>query len=45
MISKTAIYEIVAHGGIDFDLDLNPIIVKINDTSHLPSDYIIKSDV
>lgn len=30
---------------IDFDMDLNPTIIKINDTSHLPNDYIISSHV
>lgn len=38
-LGNTAICE------IDFDLDLNPIIVKINDTSHLPNNYIMKSYV
>ena len=38
-LGNTAICE------IDFDFDLNPTIVKINDTSHLPNDYIIKSYV
>ncbi|MBC2581712.1 histidine phosphatase family protein [Clostridium sp. DJ247] len=38
-LGNTAICE------IDFDLDLNPTIVKINDTSHLPNNYIIKSYV
>jgi len=30
---------------IDFDYDLNPTIIKINDTSHIPNNYIIKSYV
>jgi len=30
---------------IDFDFDLNPTIVTINDTSHLPNNYIIRSYV
>lgn len=30
---------------IDFDFDLNPTIVTINDTSHLPTNYIINSYV
>lgn len=30
---------------IDFDANLNPIIITLNDTSHLPNDYIIKSYV
>lgn len=30
---------------IDFDLELNPSIVKINDTSHLPNNAAIKSYV
>lgn len=38
-LGNTAICE------INFDLDLNPSIVTINDTSHLPNDYIIKSYV
>ena len=38
-LGNTAICE------IDFDIELNPAIVKINDTSHLPNDYIIKSYV
>lgn len=38
-LGNTAICE------IDFDLELNPSIVKINDTSHLPNDYIISSYV
>lgn len=39
ILGNTAICE------IDFDPDLNPTIVKINDTSHLPEDYLIKSNV
>lgn len=38
-LGNTAICE------IDFDIELNPAIVKINDTSHLPDDYIISSYV
>lgn len=38
-LGNTAICE------INFDLSLNPTIVKINDTSHLPNNYIIKSYV
>ncbi|OPJ57671.1 histidine phosphatase family protein [Clostridium oryzae] len=38
-LGNTAICE------IDFDNDLNPTIVKINDTSHLPDNYTIKSYV
>lgn len=38
-LGNTAICE------LDFDLDLNPTILKINDTSHLPNNYIINSYV
>lgn len=38
-LGNTAICE------IDFDHHLNPTIVKINDTSHLPNNYIINSFV
>jgi probable phosphoglycerate mutase len=38
-LGNTAICE------IDFDYDLNPTIIKINDTSHLPNNYFIKSYV
>ncbi|PRR81044.1 histidine phosphatase family protein [Clostridium vincentii] len=38
-LGNTAICE------IDFDSDLNPTIVKLNDTSHLPNNYIINSFV
>lgn len=37
MLGNTAICE------IDFDIDLNPSIITINDTSHLPNEYTIKS--
>jgi probable phosphoglycerate mutase len=38
-LGNTAICE------IDFDYDLNPTIIKINDTSYLPNNYFIKSYV
>jgi probable phosphoglycerate mutase len=38
-LGNTAICE------IDFDYNLNPTIIKINDTNHLPNNYIINSYV